>query len=298
MVAGGTRKSRIEISREARDEVFRKAAEREAVNRAELEAEAERIGLERGLGTSEYTDDLSDLRLRVVLGGMLLAWVLLMAISLTTPMTDRHRLMSAAITVVLLVLGVVLIAIPGRTKRNWLCQYEAGMAQVIGPRPRVVVVRWDDLASLTLKVVSGYDEEYLGSYVLRSRQGRKVKVDVSKHRLRGDPIAFHAESTLAERLVAPLIRQLDAGQHVTIGGLTVGPSGIRSRASSKNGGRWHVPWQKASHVRIRLSGQRVTVERTRGYVRLAALDKVPNSFLAQYVIAHAARQAGVRVSVE
>jgi hypothetical protein len=213
-------------------------------------------------------------------------------------MSDEHRLMSAAITVGLLILGVVLIAIPGRTKRNWLCQYEAGMAQVIGSRPRVAVVRWDDLTALTLKVVSGYDEEYLGSYVLRSRQGRKVKAEVSKHRLRSDPVAFHAESVLAERLLAPLIRQLDAGQHVTIGGLMVGPSGIRSRASSKHGGRWRVSWQKASHVRIRLHGQRVAVERTRGYARAAALDKVPNSFLAQYVIAHAARQAGVPVSVE
>jgi hypothetical protein len=298
MVAWGTRESAMRISREAREEAWRKIAEKEAAKRAELDAEAERIGLDWGLGAYLGADDMSELRLRVALGAMMLGAVVLMTISLGTPMTGEVRLMAGAVVVGLLILGVMLIAIPGRTKRNWLCRYEAGMAQVIGPRPRVVVVRWDDLASLTLTVVSGHDEEYLSSYVLRSRQGRAVRAVVSKRLLTSDPIATHAESALADRLVAPLIRQLEAGQPVTIGRLTVGPSGIRSRADSERGGRWHVSWRKARHVRVRLAGQRVSVERERGHVRLAALDGVPNSFLAQYVIAHAARQAGVPVSVE
>jgi hypothetical protein len=100
-----------------------------------------------------------------------------------------------------------------------------------------------------------------------------------------------AEREIASRRLGPLTHLLDTGQPVVIGSLTVDQLGVSAR------GRWHVSWQQARQVNIRLHGQRVLVKVGRLGTKRAALDGLPNSFLARYVIEHAARQAGVPVVI-
>ena len=224
--------------------------------KAERDAEAARLSAQYGLGDCTDSWDLSGFLTRVVLG-----WILILLVALAGdrlagadacqraddeapagvrrfpggwPAAGSH---SAAVAA-----GA---AVPVRRRH---CPGEQ-------PGRRLVVLPWGDLDTLSMRVVSGYDGDYVAGCALHSRSGATLTLG-----RKGDP--FHgkeaimtaAEQEIASHRVGPLTHLLDTGQPVIIGSLTVDQLGVSAR------GRWQVSWQQARQVTIRLHGQRVLVK--------------------------------------
>ena len=269
--------------------------------KARAAAEGQRIGAEYSLGGRIEAWNGSKLKGRVIAGWIIIVLAFFAVIGVFQQ--KSHQLAGSApqdtagllaeIAIVLAV-AVPMAVIPPRTKRLWLHHYQEGLAQVTGRR-RVSVIRWADLASMSLSVKQGYDDEFIGGCVLRDHAGNEVTVDdriglnVSKQ------IAGRAEQVLVGRLVGPLTDQLDAGVPVTAGCLTVDQRGIGCRGGQP-GGRWQLTWPQVSGIESQLSGHRVTVSTGHWGSKRAALAGQPNDFLAAYVLEHAARRAGVPFS--
>ena len=263
-----------------------------------MEAEAARLGAEHGLGQCTGSWDVKGVLGRVVFGGVLLfvlpvLWVVYMkAMSGPARITAGGAAFLAATAVA--AAAVMMMAIPPRSRRIQVFLYEGGMARVSNLRPGLTVLPWADLDTISVEIVEGYDETYVGACVLHDRSGNKVTLGNGERGGAREAIMDAAQRVLTGRLAGPLTRQLDAGQPVTFGTLTIDLAGISSRGGP--GGRWHVPWQQVHRVQTSLHGQRVRVVTGRWKYQTAKLDGEPNSFLAQHVIAHAAQRAGVPVS--
>jgi hypothetical protein len=262
------------------------------VSKGTGDVEGRRIGVELGLG--EYLEGWngSQLKGRVVLGWILIGIAVLGGIGALETMhqsaaAEQQAGSAVGGMVVLLAIGVPLVAFPWRTRRLWLHHYEGGVVQVTGHRRRVLVVRWSDLASMSWSVVQGYDDEYISGPVLRDHAGNTLAAPSGL-------IAGRAEQVLVGRLVGPLTGRLDAGLPVTVGCLTVYQSGISCRGGGgKAGGRWEVSWPEVHDIETQFRSQRVTVHTGHRGTKRAALAGEPNDFLAEYVLEHAARRAGV-----
>jgi hypothetical protein len=261
-----------------------------------LEADARRLGARYGLG--EYTDGWRVPRLSV---RMALGWVALVGLAYfgLARLASAHGHLTgrgaeaylAAVTVALLA-----IVIPRRVRRTRLFLFEGGVVRESnpGPRPLLVVLPWADLETMSLSVKLGDSEggDHVAACVLSGRTGPSLTLRRNAGHWALEAISAAAERVLAARHVGPLIRLLDSGQPVTVGSLTVDRLGISSQATDENGGHWHVPWPQARGVSTGLEGQRVMVDTAQG-PRRAILDGQPNSFLARYVIEHAAERADV-----
>jgi hypothetical protein len=301
-VARSNARSRLRAETGARDER----------DKAEMDAEAQRLSARYGLGPCTRSWDESGLLTRIVVGILIIVLAVLtgiVSLGVTQP-GDRPASSGPYAALALLAVGALMIAIPPRSRRTWLFLFDGGVARVSSRRPRLTVLPWADLETLSFKVVSGYDEDYVAGCTLRGRTGTTLRMDRDGDAGHACPTSYYAlasnaryalasaaERELASRHVGALTRLLDSGQPVTFGSLTIDRLGIRSRGSAAHGGRWHVDWRQAHGVSIRLNGQRVTVQPGRQGAKQAVLDGEPNSFLARYAIEHAARLAGVPVSV-
>jgi hypothetical protein len=101
---------------------------------------------------------------------------------------------------------------------------------------------------------------------------------------------------LSARLVPTLIARYDAGEPVTFGHIIVDRTGI-SCPSGAPKAPWSAFWRDTRSVGMEMHGHRMTIRPHSGRVRSVSLDGAPNDFLIVSVIAHAARLAGVDVSV-
>ena len=257
------------------------------------DAAGRRIGAELGLGEYLGADDRSKSRMheRIAAGVLLVIMPWYAAVItgirfLLSPGWDpaAGRLSGTVIFVIGLGIGTPLMAMLVRKREwLWLYSYEGGFAQVTGRR-RMSVVRWAELASMSVSVVQGYEDEYVAGCVLRDHAGNAVTVGVG--------LIGRAEQILTGRLVGPLTARLDAGLPVTVGCLTVDQSGIRCHGGQARN-NWTVSWQQVHGIETRLHGQRVTVKTGHRGGKHAALDNQPNGFLASYALEHAARRAGV-----
>jgi hypothetical protein len=211
----------------------------------------------------------------------------------------RHgRSIAAEITVAIGVLAIVMVAVPPRTWTDRLLRYDLGIVLVDAREPEPVVLRWDELTSVTLKIVSGYEGPYLSSCALRDRMGNTVTVTYQNWRENAcEAIARIGQDLLAPRLAPGLLQQYEAGEPLTFGHLIIDRSGIGS-PSPASGKPWNLRWQEMREVRFATHGHRVTVLRKTGLPKEISLDGAPNDFLARFVITHAARRVGVPVSVE
>jgi hypothetical protein len=265
-----------------------------------MDAEAARLGSQYGLGQCAASWDASRFLGRVVFGWFLLVMATLAGLGLLQAVR-AHASVPAAFTEILFVTAtaVLMVSIPPRKRKIWLYLFDGGVARVSNGRPRLITFAWADLDTLSINVVSGYDGDYVAGCLLRDRTGRRLELgrEQSFGFYAREAITAAAEREIAGRHLVAMTEMLDTGQPVTIGSLTVDHLGIRSRGTASQGGRWQVPWQQARQVSIRLHGQRVMVTAGRRAARRAALDGQPNSFLARYVIEHAARRAGVPVDL-
>jgi hypothetical protein len=154
-----------------------------------------------------------------------------------------------------------------------------------------VVLRWAELASVTLEIRSGYEGPYLASCALRDQAG--ATISVTNNWRNCDDIARLAQDQLGARLAPELIRRYEAGEPVTFGHLTIDQPGL----SSASGLPWRMPWHEMREVNFTMHGHRVSIRRTTTRAHWeTALKGAPNDFLARYVITHAARRAGAAVT--
>jgi hypothetical protein len=265
--------------------------------KAELRADAQCLSAQYGLGECTEAWRVPRLSVRKALGWIALICLAFVGVVRLASAHGQHLVTRGAKEyLVALAVAVLAVAIPRRVRRTRVFLFENGMVQESnpGPRPRRVVLPWADLETMRLEVKLGKseDEDHVAACVLGGHTGASLTVGVEAGTRVREAVSAAAERVLAERHVGPLIQLLDSGQHVTIGSLTVDRLGISSQARAENGGRWHVSWQQARGVSTRLEGQRVVVE-TEQSPRRAVLDGEPNSFLARYVVEHAAKQADV-----
>jgi hypothetical protein len=270
-----------------------------------LDAEGARVGA--GLGLGQYLTGLAGQRTLDRVGWGIAALCLLapptgivfLGLILPTPPQgavgpppDVHGLLlGAAILVPLVAAAFLMVTLPPRSEWVRLFVYQGGIIQLSSRTPGRQVMRDADLATMTLQVVQGYDDDYVACCALGDHGGNKVTVT---SRLVGSSgcelLAGHAERVLADRMADPLIDRIDAGLPVTFGRLTVDRAGISCG--------WTVPWRDVQLVSMRLHGHRVQVVTRREGSKQAALSAEPNAFLARYVIEYAARESGVDVSAE
>jgi hypothetical protein len=256
----------------------------------------QRVRGEWGLGECLGSWGGSQLKGRVVLGWVLVGLGALGGVGMLTEMHEsapaRYQDSGAIGGIVIVVAaGALLLAIPWRRRLWWLFLHEAGVAEVTGYRQRASVVRWADLASMTLGIGDGESHDYISGCTVRDHAGRDVTVDKRFGASAWEAVAAQAGQVLADRLLGTLTSQLDAGLPVTSGCLTVDWAGIRCRAGSRAaGGRWQVSWQQVRGVQTRMHGVEVSVDAGR---RRRALVYGANNFLAGHLLEHAARQAGV-----
>lgn len=154
------------------------------------------------------------------------------------------------------------------------------------------MLRYADLAAMTLRVRDGYDGVFVVSCRLRDHAGNELAVSSSLYNGQAcEELISSARDVLASRMLEPLTHQFDEGLPVTVGCVTVDSTGI-----SVQGRRpWTVPWGQVRKVSTGLHGQRLTVNAGGWLAKSARLDDLPNSFIAEDVIAHAVRRAGVPV---
>jgi hypothetical protein len=274
-----------------------------AARKAEADAHARRLGTEFGLGRG------LDRASAGAAGCGPLAWgALALVIAVPVDIAAVARIITALTSghltgVVAIIVWAIalLVALPFtaigaamvygglRRRRLWLYRYEGGIALVGEGAPRAM--RWDDLASITLSVTSGTDDDaglsYISSCTLRSRQGDRIWVSNQFY----DFVIPAAEQRLAY-LAGPLIQRYDDGLPVTVSSVTVDRSGISSAGDAP----WRVSWREVRQLETRLSGHQVIVRTGRpGYLKAALTGGPENGFLARHAIEHAARRAGVPV---
>jgi hypothetical protein len=204
--------------------------------------------------------------------------------------------------------GALMVA--GRRSPERLFQFDEGIAQFVSKAAEPTVLRWTDLASLTLRVISTtYEKENptLRSCVLRDSAGRTITAD-HKYGVACEQITAVAARMLGPRLAPPLIARFDAGESITFGRVIVDQFEI-SFPGDGILGPWSARWRDMRDLDVLAYGHRIIAKAQPGKHLGApnefmphpgpgaygALDGAPNDFLAQDVIMHAARRAGVEV---
>ena len=271
-------------------------SDQRAVKQAALEEEGDRVGADFRLG--ERTGAWTRTRFRARAGwGCAFTFILVVAGWIPIVVVGgQYRLITAALYGGLLLAAILTFAIPPSEWEDRLFQFDLGLVLVNPQLPEPVVVRWDDLASVSLTLKSGYDEDYVSSCELRDRSGRSMTLP---HTFTGahTTVTAAAEDLLARQLLPGLIARYDAGESVSFQGLIVARSGLDITGAGPGTPR-RLAWPEISRVESRLHGHRLTLQGSSRSAARVKLAGAPNDFLAQHVIVHAARQAGVPVTVE
>jgi hypothetical protein len=266
------------------------------IQRAELEAEGDRVAADFGLGRRR--DAWSRRKRPASWGGgliLLLVVVIASAFVLPTPLPGLVFGILAAVFALLALIAVSAIAAGWESWQERLFEYDSGIALFADRAAEPTVLRWADLASLSLRVVTSYESHSLSSCVLRDSAGRTVTVE-GAFGLAVDKIAARAELVLRQALAPTLIARYDAGEPVTFGHVIVDRTGI-SCPGDGSAKPWDAPWRDTRSIEILMYAHRLTITPRSGRARPVSLGGAPNDFLAGPVIEHAAQRAGVELSV-
>jgi hypothetical protein len=264
------------------------------VPRSGLDAEGDQVGADFRLGAR--TGAWSARRYSGSFGcGLTLVGMLVFGAFLPfLPYPAPGRAIAAFSYLGLLALAALLLSAPGRSWKERLFLYTGGIAQFTQRQSEPAVVHWADLATMSLKVVSGYEGDSISSCILRDRAGNTLTVD---SRLGGavDTVTAAVDQLLAYRLAPTLQARYDAGEPLTFGRISVDQSGISSPEGAA-GKPWSIHWRDISQVELQMYGHRLTISYSKWRTRKVSLDGAPNDFLARYLLCHAAARAGVAVT--
>jgi hypothetical protein len=268
---------------------------------AAIDAEGSRLGLAHGMGgyLAGWAGKERKLRSAIGLTLFVLAspYGVIGSIALFFFDNNSTGLAYAVVGVAIQLALLTLWMYPGGVTRGTLFRYEDGIIEVLSRDPRLTVLRYADLATMTLNVANGYDGEYLASCVLRDHAGGELAVPSGRYGegACGEVVGI-GRNVLTDRLLGPLTRRLDQGLSVTLGPVTVDGAGLTVTGGREGRDTWTIPWAQLRKVSASTWGQRLVVNGGRWYGKTVRLDGQPNSFLAQDVISYAARLAGVDVS--
>jgi hypothetical protein len=261
-----------------------------ATRQAALESAGERVGAQLGLGECTGAWTHGKYRFRVGCGSLILflgipfCWIPIVF--------DRHHLTAAEVVGGVLLVGAVMSFIPPRMWEHRLFRFEHGLALLDPQRKTTTVVRWDDLASLRMRISDG-DEDHVTFCELGDRAGQAISL--SSFGTAVSEIAGNAEKLLIDRLLPALIARYESGAPVYFGLFTVEQRGL-SAPGGPSGLRWRISWPEVSYIDIGPLGHRLTVKDAAGSVHVVRPEGEPNDFLARHLIEHAARRARVDVT--
>ncbi|HEY2264426.1 MAG TPA: DUF6585 family protein [Streptosporangiaceae bacterium] len=166
--------------------------------------------------------------------------------------------------------------------------YAGGVIQLTSGEPGPRVVRWDDAASLSVRIVrpDGSDP-YIGPSTVRDGAGSELTT-------RGPVLA----AVLAPRVVPALLGAFDAGEPVSFGPVRIDRQGITAPAVADGSAPRLMAWTDMRRITIDARtriGIR-TVEPGRDF--LIDLDGIPNGLFACHIIERGAAGADVPVGYQ
>jgi hypothetical protein len=271
--------------------------------RAQDLEECGRVGEEFGLGAVEAVardlDDRTGLRragraaITVGVLGLFVAVPIVGGVTTLGPDTVTVAVISGA----LLILGGLLAGV-GRRLANvsgWLCLYSGGLARINRKNPEPKVLHWADVEAVV--IVTGDDEgtptTTMTSCTVRGRTGVEFKASYAIR----EQVALAAYQNLAPRISAAMIDAYNSGQPVIADRARVDHAGVTFPK-----GR-HLSWGEIGIVVMgHPSGAAASVTTRMDFRkgekwprRYFDPSSVPNGIFLADVIAHAARQRGVRV---
>jgi hypothetical protein len=265
------------------------------IERSDLEAEGDRVGADFRLGQRTGAWARRRHPESWGCGVALLFFLIVTGFVLFTPIPEPARGILAAVFGVLALTAVLLMVAGRRSWQERLFQYDQGIAQFLNQEPEPTVMRWTDMASLSLRVVTSYESHTLMSCVLRDSSGRTITVD-QKYGVACEQITAMAQWMLGSRLAPTLIARYDAGEPVVFGNVIVDRTGI-SCPGDGSAKPWSAPWRDTRRVEMLMHGHRISIKPYKGRDLDVSLGGAPNDFLAQDVIAYGGRLAGVDMSV-
>lgn len=190
----------------------------------------------------------------------------------------------------LVVIGVALMARFPSVNWDRVFRYRDGLAQIAASDPEPVVVRWADVATVSLVFASEEDDRDITSATIGSRSGSSVRVDRGYGMEALGELAAEAERALAARLLPELIEEYDCGRPVAFGNLRIDRHGVTHSSTES----WYLPWALISRVTDDGPGRAIEIrparESGRGLKRID-LDGCQNGVLAHHLI----ERAGVPV---
>ena len=257
---------------------------------AALESAGGRVGARLGLGACTGAWTHGKYRFRVGCGSLIL--FLGIPLGWIPIVFDHHHLKAAEVVGGLLLVAILMAFIPPRMWKRRLFRFEDGLALVDPQQKATTMVRWDDLASLRMRVFDG-DEDHVVFCELGDRTGQAMSL--VGFETAAAEIANVAERLLIERLLPVLIARYESGAPVYFGLLTVERRGL-SAPGGPSGLRWRISWPEVSYIDIGPHGHRLTVKDAAGSVHVVKPEGEPNDFLARHLIEHAARRANVDVT--
>ena len=261
-----------------------------ATQQAALEAAGDHVGAKLRLGGCIGAWTKTDYRFRVGCGSLIL--FLGIPLGWIPIVVAHHHLIAAEWVGGLLLVATLMAVIPPRMRESRLYRFEHGLARVDPKKAVSAVLRWDDLTSISMKVVQGDEEDRIVSCEFRDRGGQTVSL--AGFYGAADEIAHAAERILTPRLLPALVARYDAGESVYVGLLTVERWGLSAPGTS--GMRWRISWPEIRYIDISKDGHRLAVMDATGPVRTIMPGGEPNDFLARHLIEHAARRSGVDVT--
>jgi hypothetical protein len=262
-----------------------------------LNAEGDLAGAEFGLGqrTGAWSARRHSGRWGCGLA-LLIAMITVCWIPLMPYLGGLSRLITVAIIGGFAVLAVRLMSDPQAHWWDRMYLYTGGIAAFTDRRPEPEVLRWADLAELSIRVNTGYESDVLSSCELRDRAGAAMTVSVSRYGDACAKVIGAAGQLIARQRAGELIARFDAGEMITFGDMSIDQVGIRVR---RDGGKaWWVAWRDASAIDMTFWAHRLTITPRKGAARNVKLSGQPNDILAWYFIAHVASRAGVAVTGE
>jgi hypothetical protein len=178
----------------------------------------------------------------------------------------------------------------GGKRKDRLHLYAGGVARLSNRDPGRTVLRWADLADITLSVEAGADGDHVDSCDLRDRDGQALTIPGRSGA--ADEIAPIVEQALAATLLPNLIARYEAGEAITIDRITIDQESI----SHPDAGQHR--WTGLHGVGLRAHGHMVLLRHgpNQGDLTIMRQAGAPNAFLAGYLITHAAGASGIEVA--
>jgi hypothetical protein len=266
--------------------------------------ESGQLGVSQGLGPCldvvRAGRDRAWRRLVRWAGGAMCAVALLAALGLTS----GHAYLEAVVT---LVAGFGVwwaLDTAGRPRASGrrMYLYQDGLIQVIPGEPAARVIRWNDVAEITLT----FHGDRVSGLTVRDGAGTEITAAAGGSypwtRLGG--IAAQAEWALAPRFVPPLLQAYDSGAPIRVGTCTINLAGITAPGGFPVQALRFTSWSEIESIRLtRAQDGKVTEPVSEIEFFLASRSSfspdfsgVPNALFVAHLLQHAAGRHGIRVS--